>query len=166
MILFIDDILIEINKKNLESVFAIMIDFEEIGKVLRRLMQSRLPLDFQRYRSVLLDLKNSYEIMQSEFRVKIQKLLPRLRAKKAEAEELTNLIAEYKNDPYEKEKFLALLNTRQKEIETAEFIIYNEELIGHKVNSRKHLIKVIFTFIQPHDVLLLGIALHCLLNLI
>ena len=142
MILFIDDILIEINKKNLESVFAIMIDFEEIGKVLRRLMHSRLPLDFQRYRSVLLDLKNSYEIMQSEFRVKIQKLLPRLRAKKAEAEELTNLIAEYKNDPYEKEKFLALLNTRQKEIETAEFIIYNEELIGHKVNCR-----VIFTFI-------------------
>ena len=110
-------------------------------------MHSRLPLDFQRYRSVLLDLKNSYEIMQSEFRVKIQKLLPRLRAKKAEGEELTNLIAEYKNDPYEKEKFLALLNTRQKEIETAEFIIYNEELIGHKVNCRVHLIKVIFTFI-------------------
>ena len=34
---------------------------------------------------------------------------------------------------YEKETFLALLAFRQKEIETAEYIIYNSKLANHKV---------------------------------
>ena len=114
-----------INKQNLDAVFGIIVDFEEVGKVLRRLLNSRLSLDFQRYRSILLDLEKRFEIMQSNFRSKIQTLLPKLRKNEASPVELTELILEYNTSPYEKETFLALLNTRQKEIETAEYIIYN-----------------------------------------
>ena len=63
--------------------------------------------------------------MQSNFRSKIQTLLPKLRKNEASPVELTELILEYNTSPYEKETFFALLNTRQKEIETAEYIIYN-----------------------------------------
>ena len=41
---------------------------------------------------------------------------------------MTALLDEYNNSLYEKEVFLALLKTRQKEIETAEFIIYHPDL--------------------------------------
>ena len=117
----------------METIMNIMNDFEEVEKVLRRLKNTELSLDFQRYRSVLLDLEKNFEIMKSEFTSTIQVLLPKLRQNKADATELTDLILKYNTSPYEKETFLALLATRQKEIETAEFILYNDILRGNKV---------------------------------
>ena len=73
--------------------------------------------------------------MQIIFKTRIQKLLPKLRQGKADPVELTNLISDYVTSPYYKEKFLALLSARQKEIETAEFIIYNPEISNQKVKS-------------------------------
>ena len=110
-----------------------MTDFEFIEKVLRRLKGTKLSLDFQRYRSVLLHLEKNFEEMKSDFTSKIQTLLPRMRTKKAGETELTELLQAYNSDPYEKETFLALLATRQKEIETAEFIIYHKDLLGRQV---------------------------------
>ena len=58
----------------------------------------------------------------------MQTLLPQIRTGEAEDSALTDLLAEYEASVYEKEKFLTLLGTRQKEIETAEFIIYHDDL--------------------------------------
>ena len=110
-----------------------MTDFETIEKVLRKLKGKNLSLDFQRYRTMLLDLEKRYEVVKSEFTSNIQTLLPRLRAKKANGAELTALLKKYTESPYEKERFLALLAFRQKEIETAEYIIYNSKLANNKV---------------------------------
>ena len=129
----IDQILIEITRHNVETILNIMTDFEFIEKVLRRLKGTKLSLDFQRYRSVLLHLEKNFEEMKSDFTSKIQTLLPRMRTKKAGETELTELLQAYNSDPYEKETFLALLATRQKEIETAEFIIYHEALASKEV---------------------------------
>ena len=123
----------DINRQNLESIFDIMVDFEEVAKVLRRLKNTRLSLEFQRYRSVLMDLEKRFEVMQSKFKSKIQQLLPKMRAQKANPTELTELLHEYNTSPYNKEIFLALLSARQKEIETAEFIIFNPKLVSNEV---------------------------------
>ena len=111
-----------------------MTDFETVEKVLRRLKGTRLSMDFQNYRTVLLNLEKRFENNKSFFTSKIQDLLPRLRQKKAEASELTDLIKEYNKSPYEKETFLGLLAARQKEIETAEFIIYNDGIHNKHVS--------------------------------
>ena len=128
----------DINRQNLESIFDIMVDFEEVAKVLRRLKNTRLSLEFQRYRSVLLDLEKRFEVDQSQFKSKIQQLLPKMRAQKANPTELTNLLEEYNKSPYEKETFLALLSARQKEIETAEFIIFNPKLVSNEVITKMY----------------------------
>ena len=128
-----DQILVDISNQNTETILNIMTDFEHIEKVLRRLKGKKLSMDFQRYRSVLLYLEKSFQEMKSNFASKIQTLLPRMRSKQAEETELTELLAAYNSDPYEKERFLALLSTRQKEIETAEFIIYHKALVGKEV---------------------------------
>ena len=128
----------DINRQNLESIFDIMVDFEEVAKVLRRLKNTRLSLEFQRYRSVLMDLEQRFEIMQSKFKSKVQQLLPKMRALKASQNELTELLNEYNTSPYEKETFLALLSARQKEIETAEFIIFNPKLVSNEVITKMY----------------------------
>ena len=74
-----------------------------------------------------------YEVVKSVFTSNIQRLLPKLRANKAKDTELTDLLKQYTTSRYEKETFLALLAFRQKEIETAEYIIYNSKLANHKV---------------------------------
>ena len=55
-------------------------------------------------------------------------MLPKIRSNQADESELSLLIGDYNNSPFEREKFLTVLNARQKEIETAEFIIYHEDL--------------------------------------
>ena len=105
-----------------------MMDFEKVNKVFRRLKSSKLALDFQSYRAVLLDLEQRFEVARSTFTARIQLLIPKIRSKKANATELTDLLQDYNDSPYEKEKIIGLLSTRQKEIETAEFIVYNEKL--------------------------------------
>ena len=110
-----------------------MDDFEFIEKFLRKLKGKNLALDFQRYRTILLDLEKRYEVEKSTFTSNIQTLLPKLKAQKAEATDLTTLLEAYTTSRYEKETFNTLLSFRQKEIETAEFIIYNENLKDNKV---------------------------------
>ena len=132
--MFTDQILVSINAQNMDSILDMMTDFETVEKVLRRLKGTRLSMDFQNYRTVLLNLEKRFENNKSFFTSKIQDLLPRLRQKKAEASELTDLIKEYNKSPYEKETFLGLLAARQKEIETAEFIIYNDGIHNKHVS--------------------------------
>ena len=55
-------------------------------------------------------------------------MLPKIRSNQVDEAELSLLIGDYNNSPFEREKFLTVLNARQKEIETAEFIIYHEDL--------------------------------------
>ena len=121
-------ILVDISRQNIEWVSAMMVDFEKVNKVFRRLKSSNLALDFQSYRAVLLDLEQRFEVARSTFTARIQLLIPKIRSKKANAYELTDLLQDYNESPYEKEKLVGLLSTRQKEIETAEFIVYNEKL--------------------------------------
>lgn len=121
-------ILVDISRQNIEWVSAMMVDFEKVNKVFRRLKSSNLALDFQSYRAVLLNLEKRFEVARSSFTARIQLLIPKIRSKKANATELTDLLQDYNESPYEKEKLISLLSTRQKEIETAEFIVYNEKL--------------------------------------
>ena len=123
-----DDILNEITNTNFESLSNIMVDFEQVEKVFRRLKNTDLALDFQRYRLVLLDLEKRFEAEKSYFISEMQTLLPKIRSGDADESDLTDLIDDYNSSKYEKEAFMTLLNTRQKEIETAEYIIYNENL--------------------------------------
>ena len=118
----------EIGNSNIEYISQMMMDFNDIEKVMRKLKNTRLALDFQRYRRVLLDLETRFENTRSYFTSQLQTLLPKIRANQADPVELTNLLQEYNNSPYEKEKFLTVLYTRQKEIETAEFMIYHPSL--------------------------------------
>ena len=55
-------------------------------------------------------------------------MLPKIRSNQVDEAELSLLIGDYNNSPFEREKFLTVLNARQKEIETAEFIIYHKDL--------------------------------------
>ena len=121
-------ILVDISRQSIEWVSAMMMDFEKVNKVFRRLKSSKLALDFQSYRAVLLDLEQRFEVARSSFTARIQILIPKIRSKKANATELTDLLQDYNDSPYEREKLIGLLSTRQKEIETAEFIVYNEKL--------------------------------------
>ena len=123
-----DTILNDISNANVELVSFMMVDFEQVEKVLRRLKNTDLALDFQRYRLVLLDLEKRFEEEKSYFISEMQTLLPNIRSGDADESDLTDLIDDYNSSPYEKEAFMTLLNTRQKEIETAEYIIYNENL--------------------------------------
>ena len=125
--------MVEIAAGNIETILDIMDDFEYIEKFLRKLKGKNLALDFQRYRTILLDLEKRYEVEKSTFTSNIQTLLPKLKAQKAEPEDLTNLLQRYTDSRYEKETFNTLLAFRQKEIETAEFIIYNDKLKNNKV---------------------------------
>ena len=124
----VDTILNDISSANIELVSNMMVDFEQVEKVLRRLKSSNLALDFQRYRLVLLDLEKRFEAEKSYFISEMQTLLPKIRSGDADESDLTDLIDDYNSSKYEKEAFMTLLNTRQKEIETAEYIIYNENL--------------------------------------
>ena len=123
-----DAILNSISNANVESVSAMMVDFEQVHQVFRRLLNSDLALDFSRYRSILLDLQKRFKEEESYFTSQMQTLLPEIRSGEAEDSALTTLLQEYSASIYEKETFLALLAYRQKEIETAEFIIYHDDL--------------------------------------
>ena len=123
-----DTILNDISNANVELVSTMMVDFEQVEKVLRRLKNTNLALNFSRYRLVLLDLESRFEAERSYFTSEIQALLPKIRSGEADDTDLTTLLADYNKSKYEKEAFLSLLSTRQKEIETAEFIIYNDDL--------------------------------------
>ena len=125
----VDGILNEITDQNIKMVSEMMEDFEKVRKYLRKLKNSNIALDFQRYRAVLLDSEQRYEEQMSHFTSELQKLLPSVRSGIAgKAEELTSLLTQYKASRYEREQFIGFLDTRQKEIETAEFIIYNPGL--------------------------------------
>ena len=129
-----DAILNSISNANVESVSAMMVDFEQVHQVFRRLLNSDLALDFSRYRSVLLDLQKRFKEEESYFTSQMQTLLPEIRSGEAEDSALTTLLQEYSSSIYEKETFLALLAYRQKEIETAEFIIYNDGIHNKHVS--------------------------------
>ena len=111
-----------------------MTDFELVEKTLRKLKSKNLALDFANYRTVLLDLEKGFGVMKSSFTAKVQTLLPQVRVNSDLADELTKLLNDYSTSRYEKETFIAeCLAYRQKEIETAEFIIYNKKLQNNKV---------------------------------
>jgi hypothetical protein len=124
----IDDIINSISDQNIEFVTNMIADFEAVDKVLRRLKSTKLASDFLTYRSILLDLERRFELKRSTFIYRIQVLLPKIRSNQADESELSLLIGDYNNSPFEREKFLTVLNARQKEIETAEFIIYHKDL--------------------------------------
>ena len=125
-------ILVDISKQNIKWVSEMMVDFEKVNKVFRRIKSSNLALNFQTYKAVILDLEQRFEVARSSFTARIQELIPKIRSKKANPTELTDLLQDYNDSPYEKEKLIGLLSTRQKEIETAEFIVYNEKLSNIK----------------------------------
>ena len=123
-----DNIVNVIADENIKSVSEMMEDFEKVRKYLRQLKNSNLALDFQRYRAVLLDAEQRYEEKRSYFTSELQALLPQVRSDSTKAGDLTALLNKYKTSRYERETFTGFLDTRQKEIETAEFIIYNPDL--------------------------------------
>ena len=133
-----DVILNEIASSNVETVSNMIVDFEDVDKMLRKLKNHKLPTDFQSYRAILLDLESRFELAKTYFKAKIQTLLPKIRSGTAEEQELTDLLKEYKQSVFEKESFLLLLGTRQKEIETAEFIIYHPSLPSNKYVDLDH----------------------------
>ena len=134
----LEQILLDIANDNIERVVDMLEDFEHVEKVLRRLLSTKLALDFQRYRGVLLDLERRFENARGGFTSSLQTLLPRIRTNEADESELTNLLTEYATSPFEKEHFLGLLATRQKEIETTEFIIYHKDLPSNKFIDLDH----------------------------
>ena len=115
-----------------------MADFEHIDKMLRQLKGTRLAQDFHRYRAVLIDLGRRYEKLKGHLREKIQDVVPKVRSNELPQSALTEIVTEYLQSVYEKENFLILLNTRKKEIETAEFIIYYEGLPNNKFIDLDH----------------------------
>ena len=123
-----DNIVNLIADENIKSVSEMMEDFEKVRKYLRQLKNSNLALDFQRYRAILLDAEQRFEEKRSYFTSELQTLLPEVRADATKAGTLATLLDEYKTSRYERETFTGFLDTRQKEIETAEFIIYNPGL--------------------------------------
>ena len=123
-----DRILNDIAEQNINDVSEMMEDFEKVRKYLRKLKNSNLAVDFQKYRAVLLDAEQRYEEERSKFTSKLQKLLPQMRSDASKKDQLTALLNTYKSSRYERETFTGFLDTRQKEIETAEYIIYNPDL--------------------------------------
>ena len=120
--------LVDISNGNVETASDIVGDFETVNKMIRKLKNHKLSQDFQSYRAVLLDLEHRFEVFQSKFSSNLQRLLPLIRSGHNNETELTESLEDYNNSPYEKEKILELLGTRQKEIETAEYIIYYPDL--------------------------------------
>ena len=133
-----DTILNEIASSNVEILSNMIVDFETVDKMLRKLKNYNLSIDFQRYRALILDLESRFELAKTYFKAKIQTLLPKIRSGKAEEQELTELLTEYKQSVFEKENFLMLLGTRQKEIETAQYIIYHPSLPPNKYIDLDH----------------------------
>ena len=134
-----DEILNDIESSNVETISNMIVDFEDVDKMFRKLKNFNLPLDFQRYRSLLLDLERRFEVAKTHFKSNILTLLPLIRSGDNKApDKLNELLKEYNDSPYEKERFLSVLYTRQKEIETAEFIIYHEDLPDNKFIDFDH----------------------------
>ena len=126
--------LTDIASEKIETIVDIMTDFEAVEKTLRKLKNKNLALDFARYRTILLDLEKGFEKMKSQLTSKVQLLLPQVRVNPDLELELEKALNDYATSRYEKETFLAeCLAYRQKEIETAEFIIYNNKLKNNKV---------------------------------
>ena len=82
----------------------------------RTLKLTELATDFQRYRSVILDLETRYQKFRSNITLQIQRIIPKLRSGIENQIELTKILEFYRTSPWEKETFLTLLNTRKKEI--------------------------------------------------
>lgn len=120
--------LVDISNENVETASNIVSDFETVNQMIRKLKNHKLSQDFQSYRAVLLDLENRFQVFQRNFSSNLQTLLPLIRSGHNDEAELTNILVDYNKSPYEKERFLVLLGTRQKEIETAEYIIYYPDL--------------------------------------
>ena len=131
-------VVIDISDGIIESASNIVVDFETVDKEMRKLKSYNLPLDFQRYRAVLLDLEERFEEFKSNITSKMQTMLPLVRSGQADEGELAELIRQYNDSPYEREMFLGLLGTRQKEIETAEYIIYHPDLPSNKFIDLDH----------------------------
>ena len=68
----IEEILNSISDQNIEFVTNMLVDFEAVHKVLRRLKDTKLASDFQTYRSILLDLERRFELKRSQFIYRIQ----------------------------------------------------------------------------------------------
>ena len=68
----IDEILNSISDQNIEFVTNMLVDFEAVDKVLRRLKSTKLASDFLTYRSILLDLERRFELQRSQFIYRIQ----------------------------------------------------------------------------------------------
>ena len=68
----IDEIINSISDQNIEFVTNMLVDFEAVDKVLRRLKATRLASDFQTYRSILLDLERRFDLKRSTFIYRIQ----------------------------------------------------------------------------------------------
>ena len=68
----IDEILNSISDQNIEFVTNMLVDFEAVDKVLRRLKSTKLASDFLTYRSILLDLERRFELKRSKFIYRIQ----------------------------------------------------------------------------------------------
>ena len=67
-----DEILNSISDQNIEFVTNMLVDFEAVDKVLRRLKSTKLASDFLTYRSILLDLEARFESEKSKFIYRIQ----------------------------------------------------------------------------------------------
>ena len=61
-------------------------------------------------------MERRFDKVRSGFISEFQDLLPKIRSKQVEESTLTNVLQDYNESPYEKEKFLALLDARKKEI--------------------------------------------------
>ena len=68
----IDEIINDISDQNIEFVTNMIVDFEAVDKVFRRLKSTKLASDFLTYRSILLDLERRFELQRSQFIYRIQ----------------------------------------------------------------------------------------------
>ena len=153
-------ILIEIQSKNVADISKMFMDFKDVAKFFRELKSSKVATDFQRYRSVLLDIEQRYETYRSKITYRIQQALPLIRSNASSEQELVNIVIDYKTSKYEKEEFLGLLYTRKKEIETIEYIVYNPEKpatvlidFDHTGDMSKCIIENDYTLIYELEVL-------------
>ena len=104
-----DNIVNVIADENIKSVSEMMEDFEKVRKYLRKLKNSNLAVDFQKYRAVLLDAEQRYEEERSYFTAELQKLLPEMRSDASKKDKLTELLNKYRNSRYERETFTGFL---------------------------------------------------------
>ena len=71
----IDEIINNISDQNIEFVTNMIVDFEAVDKVFRRLKSTKLASDFLTYRAILLDLERRFELKRSTFIYRIQRRL-------------------------------------------------------------------------------------------